>query len=142
MTNKEALKKRWDSLNITTEVLKAAAPQYQDPKVYFEELILKEKNYDLASKRITILETLLIQDKEQLLEIEIDKIRVKRDELLRLSDFSQLPDAPFSSEKKKQYREYRQYLRDLPSLHRHQQLTAGPVDFNTYLTWKEKTKYA
>lgn len=42
-----------------------------------------------------------------------DQVRVKRDELLRASDWTQLPDTPTD---KSAWATYRQALRDLPSL--------------------------
>ena len=40
------------------------------------------------------------------------KVRAVRDSYLLATDFTQLPDAPFTSEEKLQYAQYRQYLRD------------------------------
>ena len=141
MDRLESLKRRWDNLKITEEILQAAAPQFKDPKVYFQKLIVEEKNYDLASKRLTILESLIIKDKQELLLIEVEKVWIKRNEQLVKSDFSQLPDVPLTSEEKKKYREYRQYLRDLPELVLHQKKHIGPIEFIEYVDWKEKTKY-
>jgi hypothetical protein len=44
--------------------------------------------------------------------VKWDQIRIWRDEQLRLSDWTQLPDAPVN---KVDWAEYRQALRDLPS---------------------------
>lgn len=41
------------------------------------------------------------------------QIRNKRSALLRESDWTQLPDAPFTNEEKQKWAEYRQALRDL-----------------------------
>jgi hypothetical protein len=41
-------------------------------------------------------------------------LRLKRDEELRKTDYTQLADAPVSSKEKKFYRDYREYLRNLP----------------------------
>lgn len=41
-------------------------------------------------------------------------IRIKRDQLLVNSDWTQLPDSPFITEKKTEWNIYRQQLRDLP----------------------------
>lgn len=45
---------------------------------------------------------------------ETDPLRAKRDALLALSDWTQLPDATISEQQKEAYRLYRQELRDLP----------------------------
>lgn len=44
-------------------------------------------------------------------------IRQKRDELIRDTDWTQIPDAPISAEKKAEFSEYRQSLRDLTELY-------------------------
>lgn len=43
-----------------------------------------------------------------------DVLRSKRDDLLRDSDWRMLPDSPLTPEKKTEWEEYRQELRDLP----------------------------
>ena len=40
------------------------------------------------------------------------QVRAVRDSYLLATDFTQLPDAPFTAEQKTQYADYRQYLRD------------------------------
>lgn len=40
------------------------------------------------------------------------QVRAVRDSYLLATDYTQLPDAPFTAEEKAQYAEYRQYLRD------------------------------
>ncbi len=44
----------------------------------------------------------------------ITEIRAKRDALLKESDYTQLPDSPFSNEEKMAWVVYRQELRDFP----------------------------
>lgn len=39
-------------------------------------------------------------------------VRTVRNQYLNSTDYTQLPDSPFSNEEKSQYAEYRQYLRD------------------------------
>jgi hypothetical protein len=43
------------------------------------------------------------------------RLRMFRDDLLRLSDWTQLPDSQLSNSKKAEWATYRQALRDLPS---------------------------
>jgi len=45
----------------------------------------------------------------------LDNIRVDRNMLLKNTDWTQVTDAPFSSEKKQEFVTYRQALRDMPS---------------------------
>ena len=42
------------------------------------------------------------------------QIRTKRDALMTATDWTQLSDSPLSAEKKAEFTEYRQALRDLP----------------------------
>ncbi|NLG85170.1 MAG: hypothetical protein GX493_11325 [Firmicutes bacterium] len=43
------------------------------------------------------------------------QVRARRNQLLCLTDWTQLPDAPLTEEERAAWREYRQALRDLPS---------------------------
>lgn len=47
---------------------------------------------------------------------EITAIRLKRDSLLQLSDWTQIHDVPVSDELRSEWIAYRQSLRDLPTL--------------------------
>lgn len=47
----------------------------------------------------------------------VDDLRAYRDDLLKQSDWSQLPDSPLSATEQEAYRNYRQALRDVPSLY-------------------------
>lgn len=43
------------------------------------------------------------------------KIRLKREPLMNETDWTQMPDAPLTPEKKKEFVYYRQKLRDIPN---------------------------
>jgi hypothetical protein len=47
----------------------------------------------------------------------MDQLRAGRDDALAASDFTQLADAPLTSEEKAEYRTYRSYLRSLPAIY-------------------------
>ncbi|AOE64206.1 phage tail assembly chaperone [Pseudomonas corrugata] len=47
-------------------------------------------------------------------EIEWAAIRTRRDQLLRQTDFTQLPDYPATDAQRAQVKAYRQALRDIP----------------------------
>jgi len=47
-------------------------------------------------------------------EVVWERLRVERNKLLGSTDKTMLPDFPLTSNEKKVYREYRQYLRDVP----------------------------
>jgi hypothetical protein len=59
-------------------------------------------------------------------------LRIKRDLLLRESDWTQLPDVPLSAEVKKGWETYRQALRDLPQ-------SLGEKKLHE-VTWPQKPK--
>lgn len=45
-----------------------------------------------------------------------ETLRIERNYMLTQCDWTQLPDSPLSEEKKEEYKQYRQRLRDLPTL--------------------------
>lgn len=54
-------------------------------------------------------------EKKQLIDNVLwEPIRLKRDRLIRDTDWTQMPDAPLTSEKKAEFTAYRQALRDIP----------------------------
>lgn len=63
-------------------------------------------------------------------------LKLKRNEYLKNTDFSQLADAPFSSEEKLEYRQYRTYLRDLPAQYNNDNITSYVV--LTFEQWKNQ----
>lgn len=52
---------------------------------------------------------------QDIIDKKMADVRKKRDELLAECDYTQLADAPFSSEEKQIWRTYRQALRDVPN---------------------------
>ena len=60
------------------------------------------------------------------------RVRLVRNEYLKDTDFTQLNDAPFTTEEKLQYAQYRQYLRDYTEGENWWQ--QYPLDFDS---WKE-----
>jgi Phage tail assembly chaperone protein len=66
-----------------------------------------------------------------------ERFRYLRTEMLKLTDWSQLADVVMSQDLRKQYRSYRQYLRDLPKLHSDSTIIHAKVyDFNEFLNGK------
>lgn len=51
---------------------------------------------------------------EVLTRIKADQMRAERGQRLRATDWTQMPDAPLTAEKKLEIQAYRQQLRDLP----------------------------
>lgn len=56
-----------------------------------------------------------------------EDMRSKRLEKLLESDWTQIADVAMPQDKRKQYRAYRQYLRDLPSLHNEESILSAEV---------------
>lgn len=69
---------------------------------------------------------------------EASKIfRSKRDEMLFKTDWTQLADVLLTQETRKQYRAYRQYLRDAPALHNDESIIGAEVcSFEEWLEGK------
>lgn len=61
------------------------------------------------------------------------KVRAVRDSYLLATDYTQLPDAPFTPEQKAQYAEYREYLRNYTETE--EWWLNNPMDFNS---WRKK----
>lgn len=138
MDRKHWFKTRWDRMGegALRDVLKVASPKYTDPEIYFEELIFNEEDENLADKRLTVLENLILQDNASKMEVEMERVRLERNRMLQLTDFSQLADVPLSNEEKKKYRQYRRYLRELPKLIEREQVLQFKV--LTYQEWCNK----
>lgn len=62
-----------------------------------------------------------------------ERVRSARNGYLKDTDFTQLNDAPFTSEEKLQYAQYRQYLRDYTE--GENWWLENPMDFNS---WRKK----
>jgi len=113
----EWLKTRFKALGDLSEFLSVASPEFRDPEVYLQKLILEEPDLVLAEKRVATLEKVTSQAKGVKVNkdaIKLQKLRIDRLEALRNTDWTQLPDVPLTSEEKKAFREYRVYLRDMP----------------------------
>lgn len=114
MNDKEWFQTRWLRLGDVTDLLKVAAPGYTEPNEFYKKLILEEEDSKLADKRLSVLETLKLNNEEDQNKLKLERLRMDRDKLLIESDKTQLSDYPLSSEEKTLYRKYRKYLRDLP----------------------------
>ena len=134
-------KDRFEALGDIEELLKVAAPQYRSPQVYFEELIANEKDKKLAEKRLRVLEDMLVRDEEERAEKALERLVRERNELLKETDWTQLPDVPLTQEDKKLYRKYRQYLRELPQDIKSGKLKCELKKFKEWKEWLTKIAY-
>lgn len=109
-----------------------------DPKAFNEANIEKEEceYWRCKAKKPTLVEL----EKEHVKVIEqekknkkdkyqeaFEKLRVKRNQKLQATDYTQLADAPLSAQEKKLFREYRNYLRSLPKLHNENSIEKAEV---------------
>jgi hypothetical protein len=62
----------------------------------------------------------------------MEDLRVERDKALLSTDHTQLADAPLGSTEKADYRDYRQYLRDLPTLIANSQANMEVLSFDAW----------
>ena len=132
----EWFKNRWKALGDVTDLLSVASPEYRNPDKYLEDLILNEPNKNLAERRLSMLEDMLISNEEDRKTLELQKVRMTRNDLLAETDKTQLPDFPLDSKEKGRYRKYRQYLRDLPKL-----INTGKIISMSVLTYEDWNKW-
>lgn len=130
-------KERFEALEDIEELLSVAAPQYRDPKVYFDKLIANEKDKNIAEKRLRVLEDLRVRNEDEKRERALERLVRERDQLLKDTDWTQLPDVPLDASEKKFYRKYREFLRNLPN-----NLRSGNSSLRLmcFLDWKNWVK--
>ena len=99
---------RTDFSVITDKELEAAGytGPYTYPKIN-EDTHYKTATWDASAKSWTLTEL-----PEKFLW---ERVRVKRDNALADTDYTQIPDAPLTTDQVAVYKKYRQELRDLPS---------------------------
>lgn len=109
-----------------------------NPAAYFRDEIYKCQDKAVAEQKMQELES---ADQAFKVEYEasqaaqpLEDMKVIRDKKLFETDFTQLADAPLTSEQKGEYRNYRQHLRDLPQKIANQQKLDYVVP--TFAEWK------
>jgi len=129
------LKERWSQL---FDSRMAVDNSIANPDAYFRDEILKHEDKDLAEQRLQDCENksqaFKVQYEAEQEQLPMDVMKKERDEKLWKTDFTQLADAPLSSEEKAEYRQYRQHLRDLPQKVEDQQKLDYSVP--TFDEWK------
>lgn len=69
-------------------------------------------------------------------------LRAKRNKFLADTDKTQLADYPIDTKQRTKYRDYRQYLRDLPKLYNDSTVSKAKVKtFDEWLEWKRGGEY-
>lgn len=74
-------------------------------------------------------------DPKEAIVIDWHTLRIKRDWMLKETDFSQLADAPMNNAEKGKYREYRHYLRNIPLNFNEESI--GRAVIMSFEDWKE-----
>lgn len=85
-------------------------------------------NYDTGSDDFKKLDIPADAKVEIVADAKWEQIRVKREPLMRDTDWTQMPDVQLTAEKKAEFADYRQALRDIP------QNVGNPDD----VVWPEK----
>ena len=103
-----------------------------NPVKYLKDMI-KDSSKDDEIR--TIIKSILIAKEEYYSSLtddtisDVERMKLDRCKFLLETDFTQLADAPFTSAEKALYREYRQYLRDLPMIYKNAQILE-PIAMN------------
>ena len=69
---------------------------------------------DISAGKVPTVSNGQVVMQDPVITVTWDDIRKRRDFLLQMSDWSQLPDAPLSTDQKAAWASYRQTLRNLP----------------------------
>ncbi|HIF6022973.1 TPA: tail fiber assembly protein [Vibrio parahaemolyticus] len=71
-------------------------------------------NYDTESDDFNTLDISADKKVEVVTNAKWEHVRVKRDQLMRDTDWTQVPDSQLTEDKKTEFAAYRQALRDIP----------------------------
>lgn len=104
-----------DTLEILTQVLTSGVP----PEL---SGIFTGQNLDVSGQITEFQETVFIEE-----EITIETIRSARNGELLATDWTQLPDVPINNQDRNKFRQYRQFLRDIPQIFSEPSGVAFPI---------------
>lgn len=129
---------RWESLFDKRTSVNRLDPSIANCERYFKD-ILDTNNFNEVNQFLDRVEKI---DQDVKIEFEKNKIQEQIDRLtkeinsaLHETTWSMLSDAPLSQEGKRLYRDYRQYLRDIPDLWKRKQINELRV--MTFDEWRE-----
>lgn len=137
----KGLKERYEAIGNIEELLEIMAPDCTDPKKYYKNYIEKEPNYEVARKRVLLLEHLSKIDELEKTQVDLEALRKERDLALKNSDWTQLADNPLSSDDRKLYRKYRFYLRNLPDMYKNNTKGAKVMSYTEWIGWIKEIRY-
>lgn len=88
------------------------------PDYNISQSLIPNNSLNVSNKTCDVtytIKTLTSQELTERINVLKSQVRMIRDKYLTLTDFTQLPDVPFSVEAKAQFATFRQQLRDLPN---------------------------
>ena len=137
---------RWEELFDKNYSFHTVFKDVSNKELYFKEKILEEVDYNLAEERMVAIEEVdakwKVEYEKQKYEEQFDVLRKQAWKYLRETDWSQAPDEPLDTEQKKEYREYRKYLRNIDLIWKNKQIKEHNV--MNFEEWKKnppKFKY-
>lgn len=136
------LTNRWISLHDANHSFFQVVKEWPSKEEYFKKMILEEEDHKLAEERMRIIEEADYAYKQQCLKklemsdaLEIAETKKVMMAVLKETDWTQLVDAPLTTEEKKQWRSYRDYVRHIPKLWQRKQILELKV--MTFEEWQK-----
>ena len=130
---------RWEALFDVRASVAKCFPEASNTEIFFKQDILEAKNEELAEQKMKKIEKadaqIKLEMEQRQIELENAKIRDQRVQKLRDTDWTQLADSPLDTKQKMEYREYRQYIRDIPELFKRSQILELKV--MSFDEWKQ-----
>lgn len=129
---------RWEKLFDKKLSVYRLDPSIANCEKYFKD-ILDTNNFNEVNEFLHKVELIdqdvKIEFENNKIQEQIDKLKKEINDALHETTWSMLSDAPLSQEGKKLYRDYRQYLRDIPDLWKRKQINELKV--MTFDEWRE-----
>ena len=123
------LTSRWISLYDVNHSFFQIVKNWSSKDEYFKKMILEEEDHSMAEERLRAIEKADSEYKKHCLKkieqsdaLEIAEVKKTMAAVLKESDWTQLVDAPLTTDQKKQWRSYRDYVRHVPKLWKRKQI--------------------
>jgi len=130
---------RWANLYDVKYSLFTTYPEESNADIFLKQKLIGAKDYKTANKLLEDIEAVdgefRAECERRESEAEARKITDERNIKLSSTDWTMLADAPLSGDNKKLYRDYRQYLRDIPDLWKREQINELKV--MTFEEWQD-----
>lgn len=135
---KKELEERYKSLQDKNAI--AAELGISNLDLYFRDNILNNPDEIGAESLLENLERLDVEiDVPDSGDLEFEKLRSDRNRILEETDKTQIADFPLTSKEKSKWRNYRQYLRDLPRNYNKTTIFKYKImTFKEFLQWKDR----